>query len=836
MSPVLENGRESSKRRPTIGLICKFGYASVEGYESVLLSGVVDAARERDVNLICFAGGQLAQDAEDDFVPQRNVVYDFALSKNIDGLIIASNTMVSHEEDIKKLRVFCDRYECPKVSIGLTIEGVPSLLVDNRTGFLELMNHLIKDHGFQKIAFIRGPEGHSEAEQRFHAYTESLKKHNLVLDPKLVLQGDFLPTSGKAAIQALIDHRGLQPNDDLDAIVVANDYMAFGALEALELRGIRVPYDVTLTGFDDIAEATVSTPPLTTIRQPIYQLGLQAVETLLLSAGGWGVVDSGKLPTQLIVRQSCGCQGPSVKLAGEDIKTSSTNSDFISVFSQRRSYILEKLENALALLMPEHDRMSTSVKLLDTFSSGLRNRQEMEFLQILDEVLRTLVEKNCDVISFNDVISVMRVEILPILNKEDTIFAENLWQQGRVMIGGMAQRVQAHQKLRTEERARALYAISRQLIMTFKVSSLMKIIAREFPAIGIEDCYIAAYKIDNKTVEHNTGSSVTTQKSLVQVMQNSIAGQSLIPSGELKWILGMVSNEAVTISDENSVFPVKDLLPNSVLQGDRRVSLMAKSLFFREQLFGIVCFGLESEAGTLIHETLRLQISSALRGASLFQEYKEAEDRIQKQLREKEVLLKEVNHRVKNNMNVIASLINLQSKRVETKEQALDAFKVSRDRIRSMAIIHEKLYKSEELTHIDIKSYIDTMVKQLINTYGAFGQVDAEVHVKSIFLDINRAIPCGLIVNEVVTNSLKYAFPEERKGRIQIDLNKNNDVLFELVIQDDGVGLPHSFVEGTSESLGMQLVRVLTEQIDGELKVDGSNGVCYQIRFPVNLT
>ena len=182
---------------------------------------------------------------------------------------------------------------------------------DNMQGMRAVVRHLIEEHGYKRIAFIRGLEGHIDAEQRFQAYKDELQAHELRFDEDLVLNGDFTPESGRAAISTLLNERHLR----FQAVVAANDSMAFGALEALQERGLRVPDDVAVTGFDDLREAQATGVPLTTVRQSFYTAGKHAMETLLKRMQGETVSPVTITPTQLLVRWSCGCLPENVRQA-----------------------------------------------------------------------------------------------------------------------------------------------------------------------------------------------------------------------------------------------------------------------------------------------------------------------------------------------------------------------------------------------------------------------------------------------------------------------------------------------------------------------------------------
>ncbi len=214
-------------------------------------------------------------------------------------------------------------------------------------------------------------------------------------------------------------------------------------------------------------------------------------------------------------------------------------------------------------------------------------------------------------------------------------------------------------------------------------------------------------------------------------------------------------------------------------------------------------------------------------------ERKLAEEQIQNDLKEKEIMLKEINHRVKNNLNVVASLLNLQSTRIKSKEQALTAFKESRDRIYAMALVHEKLYQTGDFSSIDMKSYLNDISSQLLNVYMPDNRILIKASVKDVLLNINIAIPCGLIINELVTNAIKHAFPGNRAGIVKVDLKKLKNKSYQLVVSDNGIGVSDKIIKGDLDSLGMELVRLLVGQINGTLVMNNKSGTQFKIVFVV---
>jgi PAS domain S-box-containing protein len=208
-----------------------------------------------------------------------------------------------------------------------------------------------------------------------------------------------------------------------------------------------------------------------------------------------------------------------------------------------------------------------------------------------------------------------------------------------------------------------------------------------------------------------------------------------------------------------------------------------------------------------------------------------AENKVAASLKEKDILLREIHHRVKNNLQIISSLLRLQSRNI--KDNSLqEIFQVSQQRIRSIALIHESLYRSDDLSQINISKYLHNLTSHLSSIHAADAKgIRFKISADNIFLDINRAIPCGLLLNELITNALKYAFPKETEGEIKIDLKRYKQNKLRLSIADNGIGFPQGLDFRKTESLGLQLVNSLISQLNGTIKMQQTKGTKYTLVF-----
>jgi PAS domain S-box-containing protein len=210
----------------------------------------------------------------------------------------------------------------------------------------------------------------------------------------------------------------------------------------------------------------------------------------------------------------------------------------------------------------------------------------------------------------------------------------------------------------------------------------------------------------------------------------------------------------------------------------------------------------------------------------------ETQELMNNSLKEKVVLLREIHHRVKNNLQVISSLLNLQSAYISDKK-SLEVFRESQNRVRSMALVHEKLYRSKSLNKIEFSDYIKSLVRDLFDSYNVDNnRISFSSDLEGTFLKIDTGVLCGLIVSELISNSLKHAYPDGRKGNIYISMHSNSSKKYKLIVKDDGVGFPQDIDFRNTESLGLQLVTSLTDQLGGEIELERNGTTQFEITFP----
>ncbi len=345
----MDDLKTDNKRITTVGFLIE---NPAEGYQKQILQGVSERAAQIGINTVLFRSNALNFYSYQ-FSYQRNLSMDFISRELIDVLIFPAGffNLATGEEILK----FMERYkDIPKVCYGGKIDNIPCVKVDNKSGILDMVQHIAGEHNKKRIAFVKGSLGSFDAESRMEAYIEGLKDNNIQFDPALVIQGDYTSQSGAAAVKKLLDNK-----IEFDAIICSDDTMAIGALEELKSRNIDVPGQVILTGFDNITECVYQSTPLTTITQQLYLQGVKAFDMAMDLINGNQVADV-TLSTSLVIRNSCGCK----KSRGTVFLDNQSN----YLLDSRRTFVANLIKNVsnVVLVGPRYDKFLDFIgKLFD---------------------------------------------------------------------------------------------------------------------------------------------------------------------------------------------------------------------------------------------------------------------------------------------------------------------------------------------------------------------------------------------------------------------------------------------------------------------------------------
>ena len=786
------------KKRPTIGFLT----ANIHiGASRVLWPGILDGAVSGNANLICFPGGRL--DAAESAEAMRNIIYRQVDTDQIDGMIIWTSALAGAATPGEMVDFHQAYRSIPVVDLADSSSFGPKVTIDGNQGMRALLSHLIEDHGYERIALIRGPEEHLYAAKRHHAYLATLQEKGLIPDERLVSPA-LGWNKGSEAMSVLLDERGLQPGRDFQAVVAASDLLAIGAIRLMAERGIHVPTDVAVAGFNDIEEGRLVRPPLTSVSLPFYRQGQESVETLLTKLDGKPVPMETTLESQLLVRQSCGCPSWSEKLARSALTAVSPQSP-----QQLLKQTQERLAAEIFRVIRNRGIAATWAKqLLDAFRSEIKGDGNGRFRTTLAGMLQQGVLDGDETSAWQNTVSILRSSLLPALTDNQRDLAEALFGQARVVIGDAVQRAQISRQLQAERQSSVLRDIGQALITTFDVDGLAYVLAARLPELGIRSAYLALYD--------NPVDPLTTSR----------------------LIMAYSDNERVVLGENGRSYPSRQLIPPDLLP-NRRHTLLVEPLSFQEETLGIVVFEVGPYDGD-IYEVLRGHISTALKGAILFHAAHEAQVAAEQANQIKTRLLANVSHELRTPLNIIIG----HSQRLANDLPALaqtDLAQIEQNAEHQLRLINDLLDLSRaEINSLDLYPMrLDprTLINDAFTSMAkdAVAGVDWQLQLPEN-LPIIEADPVRL--RQILLNLLANAARFTQAGQISLG-SETTDTHLHLWVSDTGVGIPDEVIEhiyepfvtyetavqpSTGIGLGLSITKHLVTLHDGYLTVDSMLG------------
>jgi signal transduction histidine kinase len=483
---------------------------------------------------------------------------------------------------------------------------MPNIRIEGEQALRDGIRHLVEEHRYRRIAYLGGPDSNPEARARRRTYDEVLAGYGLQPPAALIVDGDFQYEGGVEATRVLLDERGVA----FEAIVVANDQMALGVMDALRARGVRVPRDVAILGFDDIGEARYCAPPLTTVRQPLHEQGRLGGEVLLRRLRGETVDEEYALPTELIVRRSCGCYS--------DVRQTNATSAIPAplvrpdgelgvdeALGARRARILEAFRRPVATVL-EGIPDGWDERLLDALVCDLRGDTGGGFTERIDQLLEASMATGGTGNPWQPALSALRRELMPCLIADPVLRsrAEDLLQEARVLVGDAIEHAQAQRRLVIERGARSRAQTVEAVGDALDLDSLCGVLDERLPAIGVPSGAIVLYE---RTTSGDPDAGPAT----------GAATDPAPPRRRLVYAHG--ADRRVHPGSDGEAIARGALLPASVLPTDRQFSLVVEPLFFIDDPLGYVAFELGPLDGFL-YEGLRERISGVLKVALLIEE------------------------------------------------------------------------------------------------------------------------------------------------------------------------------------------------------------------------
>ncbi len=548
-----------------------------DSYYSRIWDGVSDEAKRCGCNLLCYEGGSLFKSCVNPYEHQANQIYHHIDVSKIDGVIMSGSIkdFISDTE----FRLFLNRFDgVPVVTLTPALDEIPSVLLDNTTGINDLMDHLCKVHHYTKFVFIGAGEANADARKRLQGYKKFIADHRLESGDHRILHGDFTKQGGYRAANEFLD-RGVM----FDALVAVDDETAMGAISALRERGIRVPEDVAVTGFDGIDEGEFSAPTLTTVRQPFAEIGNRAVGILMAMMHGQNVPQRTVLSARLMVRQSCGCFFDFGNTTDNwpDLSKKPAPELNQCTISQRTKIL------CAALREQEYELLDVvGPKELDTvaelFFDEIEGKSQSVFLPALNRVVKSILLAGEEKFQKQTILKTIK-KSLGGLGDDYLKAADNLLHDGYKLISDCAVRAQAHKRLVKEQDAALMSSVGLAISNSFDIPTLVRSVETQFVNMRVKDLCICLY-------ENNDCSKATC---LLQ-----------LSNGRKYEVLG------------RTVFNSRDLICHGFTTTDSVWQALVHPLYFKDQQIGFVLFKVGS-CKTYVYHFLSQHLSGALQGALL---------------------------------------------------------------------------------------------------------------------------------------------------------------------------------------------------------------------------
>ncbi|MCK9521866.1 MAG: GGDEF domain-containing protein [Proteobacteria bacterium] len=565
-----------------------------ELYQTEVWRGIYEEARRQQVDLLTFIA--TSQDGISRFETHYDIVRDFATHSDVDGYILFSGSIAEHQGTPFLSSLSQQLSHRPLVSLSMRLPGVPSILVDNAAGVAAIVEHFVIAHNLQRIAFVAGPPGHEEADIRFAAYQDALKRHGIPLATELIFPGTFLKTAGAHAVQSLIEN-----NIAFDSLIAANDEMAFGALEELARRAWHVPVEVAVAGFDDVASSAMTKPPLTTVRQPLNQMGTTALSLLINQLKGIAVEPVHALPAEPTFRRSCGCF-PTEFYNARPISKPPEELDKEALTQQLTRIILHMSDETHPAFPGE-----------DTIQKYMHDLLESLILNVQRPTIRYIFLNEIDMLlfrldAFGNSIQTMRIVTNRINTQLSVLFTEsadiaeagNMLQQAKLLLNESENNRNQNAVLNASQKQLHVDIICQRLISSFEQRELLDTLRTSLPEVGIESFAIALYGDP-----FLTGKNWTFPKTAKLLLSQEGA------------------NIAPAFPRGDTTFSTELILPNGLPTDPHTPQThLFLPLFHRDEQLGYLLLQYVPGAPLFMYEELRIHVASALKSALLLREFK----------------------------------------------------------------------------------------------------------------------------------------------------------------------------------------------------------------------
>lgn len=570
-------------------------------YEAQIFSGIKKMASEKNINILTFCGNQLSSDKGDE--SGNNAIYNLINTANMDGIIILAGNLFNYTDKDEK-KAFLKRFEnIPVVGISVPLRNIPSVVFDNNKAVEMILEHLITKHNYKKFAYISGPNINSEAEIRYKTFINVMEKHNISINPDYIYKGDYFENSGKAAAEYFLSKKKIMP----DVIVAASDEMAIGAMQRLQEMGIRVPSQIAVTGFDNFEKAKMFTPPLTTVKQPVYQMGCLSVKLMDKILNGEQVPLETHIGGELVVRESCGCFQIMSEAKDKGFHKNDADEKTYDIQNKlRKALIIEKESFIKKINTAEDDIKGLDSKLdrlLIYFLDDIKNRRlKGEFLSYLNSFVNdTITGKTLDFPWYKLLYEIGESTEENVNDVSLILLSKDILNLSNILVSNVLHRKEMLNQYYLEKMYIKLRMIISEFNSVFSINDLKKTVKKAMEYFEIKNYFLCLY---DGPVKH-----------------------SPVLKFQVPEIINLITGNKQGVKFENIIFNSEDILPSEIINDEIRGDYVFYPLFSADVHYGYVVFGSDVN-NNYIYESIREQISLSLRNQMMYQERKRAEEKL----------------------------------------------------------------------------------------------------------------------------------------------------------------------------------------------------------------
>jgi|GEM_PF-1095406 len=738
-------------------------------------TGIVEYARKYDIHLTAYFGTY--QTTFEDFASHfETCIETIRNSGSIDGIIMFSGFIahiLGNEAFEKYTARISDRF--PLVSVSYVMPGVPSVIVDNAAGMYGAVDHLIKVHGKKKIAFVKGPDGHPEAEDRLEGYKRALEANGIEFDEKYIMPGRFEQPSGRNAVKKIFGNPGISA----DAVAASNDVSAIGVIHELKNYNRIAPADLAVTGFDDDKSSASFIPSISTARQDFHTFGLISAEILFNRIKGNPVSEITYVPPVFMARQSCGClehEMPNIDALEETVGFTESESLV--------SYVSNRFLSLFSKNIPELQIKKWAGELAESVKANPFSKEN--FLSLFNGILINYNNFSGDFLKWNEVLNILSAGAELYENEVSgvsTILSTLTYATTFIHIIRLKEREFKDNVL--NDNRWMVRRIAGNLVSIFDVDSLAEELYKSLPTISINTVIIGLYKNPIKSSDPNSDRTI-----------DKLIGFN----GDKKFDVKDNGGNPIVFSDYSTI-------ENFDFDSERR-DLFFIPLFFKDEEFGVMLTPFDPNISVYTYETLRVNISAAVKGAELMKEIKNQNDLLKSALTQaneankaKSNFLSSMSHEMRTPMNAIIGMtaIGKKAKELDEKDYALN--KIGDASSHLLGVINDILDMSKieankfELSPIEFN--FDRMLQKVVTVVN----FRVEEKKQTLTVSVDNRIPGFIIADEqrlaqVVTNLMSNAVkftPENGSIFLEASLTEESESggKCELCISvtDSGIGI-----------------------------------------------